>query len=478
MILKDPSRNKVISGGERAGKSATGGWEGFGHHIAESTLSPNEPSLYWLIGEDYEQCRGEFQYLLDYFTEVDLIAKNGIHFPREDQAILVTRMGGRFETKTAHDPRKLGVRAPNGIIGCEVGLWTPETWLRSRGRVAEKRGWQYLSGSFEYSFTTFFDMWTMGQSNNNRSVKSFSLPTYSNIAIYPGGINDPEILALKDWYPPDRFAERFEGIPSRPSGLVFKLASEQLHIQPLEFDPDKPVQLWVDPGFTHAYAVLCVQLYGRDVHVFDLIYVNRHTHSQIVDLCSRAPWWRSVDRVVMDRAGRQKNANGESAEQVWRKEGHKHIRTNYVKILDGIDRINSFLLPNAATGHPSVLIAPRCKGLLCELGIGPPPDGFRNMKAWRYPPDHGGHLASPLPLDEYNDACKALAYGLVDNFGYADDTRPPLGPMNYIKSSAQVDKLFPETPRQLGAWTRQAVPPSRSGLWQKPLTPESKRVKI
>lgn len=464
-IIQDTSRIKVVSGGERAGKSATGAWEAFGSHIAEATISSDQ-TLYWLVGEDYEQCRGEFQYLLDYFTEVDVIAPDGVHFPRQDQAILVTRMGGRFETKTAHDPRKLGVRAPNGILGCEVGLWTPETWLRARGRVAEKRGWEYLSGSFEDSFATFFDMWTLGQSANTQSVRSFSLPTATNTAIYPGGVNDPELLALKAYYPPDRFAERFEGIPSRPSGIVFKLASYSNHVHSTEWNADKPTQLWIDPGFTHPYAVLAVQLYNREVHIVDEIYASRQTHSQIIQECRRRPWWNSVEFVVMDRAGRQSSASGESGEKVWYLEGRKQVKMNFVKVMDGIDRINSFLLPNAVTGRPGIVIDPKCVGLLCELGLGPPPPEFKGMRAWRYAPTKGGHQASPTPMDEYNDACNALAYGLVENFGYADDTRPALGPMNYIKPAQEVPPL-PLTPKQIGAWHPQKTPPGRSGLWIK-----------
>lgn len=467
-ILSDPSRIKVVSGGERAGKSKVGGWEGYGHHIADISIEDDAtPTLYWLIGEDYEMCRGEFQYLVDFFTELDLVAKDGIHFPKQDQAILVTRMGGRFETKTAHDPRKLGVRAPNGVIGCEVGLWTNETWLRARGRVAEKRGWEYLSGSFENSYDMFFDMWTMGQSQNTHSIKSFSLPTNTNLAIYPGGANDPEILALKAFYPPDRFAERFEGIPSRPSGLVFKLASYSTHVAPLEWDKKKPIQLWIDPGSTHAYAVLAVQLYGQEVHVFDEIYVSRHTHSQVIDLCRKRPWWDSIEYVVMDRAGRQRNSNGESGEEVWKQEAMKRIHMNFVKVMDGIDRINTFLLPNPQTGKPGVIISPSCVGLLCELGLGPAPLEFKGMRGWSYPPQRGGHQTALVPIDEFNDACKALSYGLVDNFGYADDLRAPLGPLNYIKNAPPA-VLMPEKPHQIGAWTKQRIPTRQNGLWRIP----------
>jgi hypothetical protein len=100
------------------------------------------------------------------------------------------------------------------------------------------------------------------------------------------------------------------------------------------------------------------------------------------------------------------------------------------------------------------------------MGLGGAPDNFKSMKAWSYPPIIKGHQESRVPVDEFNDACKALAYGLVENFGYATDIRPPLGPMNYINPGVPAAPTIEQEIRAGGAWSRQTVPAGRTGLWK------------
>ena len=144
---------------------------------------------------------------------------------------------------------------------------------------------------------------------------------------------------------------------------------------------------------------------------------------------------------------------------------------NFIKEKDGIDRLNSFLLPDPASGEPRLQIAPKCEGLLCELGIGQPPSSFREMGPWRYAMHSSGREKSEKPIDEFNDSAKACYYGLIENFGYAGDYRPPAIVKNYLDKPDNAE-LWKPKPAVLHSGGERVVVGGfervNSGLWAHP----------
>ena len=116
-------------------------------------------------------------------------------------------------TKSARDPARLAGEAPDGILGCEAAQLPYDVFLRLRGRVAERRGWLWLSGTFEGSRGWYADHFSAWQAVNADGAASFSIPTWSNRALFPGGRADAEIEALEATYPAAVFRERFGGVP-------------------------------------------------------------------------------------------------------------------------------------------------------------------------------------------------------------------------------------------------------------------------
>lgn len=479
-IMLDATRFKLTAGGERAGKSQMAATEAYAKHYAATAYDAwrgdndaGKTYLYWLIGEDYSMTEGEFNHLHRFYLERDDVAD--VSMPKQGSWMLRTHTNAVYETKTASDERKLGVVAPDGVIGCEVGLWSEETWNRARGRAAEERAWFLATGSFENSLSSFARWHKRGLADNDLHLRSFALPTWTNIVKFPGGELDPEIIALRAFFPEDRFNERFAGIASTPQGLVFKLASEKL-VANVPLDPTRPVQLWVDPGHSHAYSVLAVQLYADMVNIFDEIYVRGQTHSGVIALCKQREWWKNVNKVVIDRAGKQTNANGASGETVWKREGGQQTVDNYVHIKDGIDRINTFLMPREQTGLPRLVIGESCVGLLAEMGLRKPPSGFVGFKPYSYATtNEGGVTKSDLPMDVYNDSCKALGYGLYETFGPTLAKTGFIAPFSYLTASKpmrEAQTVGPALPAEAGkheadTWLlRWDTRKTAAGLWQ------------
>ena len=423
--LYDPSRYKLVMGGVRAGKSLTGA----AYLAAHASMTSN--GLFWVVGTTYALSWFEFKQCLDLLVGICNLAET--HGSRENPPFsLTTRSGSTISSHSADDPRTLAGEAPHGIVGCEVGVWPEyETFLRVIERTSEKRGWLYLSGSFESSSGWLPEKFKQWQTENEDGGRSFSLPTHTNTVIYPGGENDPEILRLKAIYPENRFMERFMGVPCPPTGAVFPDFRATHHIRSAaEFTPELPVEIWIDPGY-NVYSVLAVQFRGEGrVSVIDELYLRGLTTEEIISLCTRKPWWKRVEGGVIDVAAKQHHAQ-RSVLEIWYNKAGITLRTVRVGIEDGIDRLHTFLRPNPLTGVPDLMVHPRCRGLISEFGAGVPP--LEGGGVYRYKTDEAGVSASDKPIDAHNHSIKALTYGLYFTFGAVSRKPAEMGPVSYMR---------------------------------------------
>lgn len=401
-----PARARLVAGGERGGKSYSAAME-----LVRECL--NESALYWIVGPTYQLARPEFSYVAEALARADMIEPGSLSQPQSGPCALRVRVyGARIETRSSDDPEKLAGVAPDGILMCEAAQQSYETFLRLRGRLAERRGWLWASGTFEGSYGWYADYWQRWQPDrdgvysNPDGGASFSLPAWSNLAIYPLGREDPEIQALARTYPADRFMERFGAVPCPPADLVFREFSHAEHVAATPFDAVHDVQLAIDPGWANAYAVLAVQVVGEQVRIIDEVYERGKTHAEVIGICKRRPWWESVTGGVIDVAAQQHPAD-RSALEVWREVAGWVPRCQAVKIEAGIDRTKTFLV-DPGTRRPRLVIDPRCVSTIKEFGL------------YRYKTDRESVPVSDLPIDQHNHALKALAYFLVDLFGAVD----------------------------------------------------------
>lgn len=406
----DTHRIREVAGGERSGKSYSSALDTFARMP--------EGNLFWLVAADYERTRAEFNYIIEAHekAKIRFTATKKI-----DPGELTNELGVRLVTKSAKDPRKLAMEAPDGILACEASQLDFETFLRLRGRLAEKRGWMLMSGTFESSLGWYVDLFNLGQTENTQDLKSFSIPTWTNLHIFPGGRTDPEILSLEAQFSKEWFQERFGGIPCPPKGLVFTDFRTNIHTgidKQFQFDPSEPVYIWIDPGFAHAYAILVAQKRDEEtVAIVDEVYETGFVTEDIITICRKKPWWNKIIGGAIDIAGKQHQAMS-SPMETWIKKTGIPLRAKKIRIQDGIERTKTSLKINPITNKPGIYINAQCKGLISELGGCPNPlTGATAVYQWRM--DSSNNVVGDVPDDKHNDACKALSYGLVDLFGYA-----------------------------------------------------------
>lgn len=408
-ILDSPYRFTLVAGGEQAGKSLMAS-----KYLLSRFAETEGKGLFWLVAADYERTRAEFEYLVDDFARLGLLKEAS---KRVDPGHLVLADGTRIETKSAKDPRTLAMRAPNGILGCEASQLDLETFYRLRGRCAPKRGWLFLSGTFEGSLGWYPQMFTAWANGADKDARAYSLPSYTNIHLYPGGATDPEILRLRDFSSDDFYMERIEGKPSPPQGLVFPEFRPDAHIADVEYEKDVPVHLWMDPGYAGAYAIEAIQVKGDQIQVIDEIYEQGLVTDDMIDIAMSRPWWPDVQFGVIDVGGTQHQAMASPAE-MWLNQAGLYLSSQKVRINEGTERLKGWLKIDSKTHAPRLVIAPHCHGILSEFGVVPNPfDG--QTRAYRWKTDRDGNIVGDVPEDKNNHGVKALIYGLVDRFGYA-----------------------------------------------------------
>ena len=415
-----PAKYKQIAGGERGGKSYSAAMELIArHHLG---------TLFWLVGPDYRLCRPEFRYLADFFTKIGAV-ENLIFPVSEFQPCYLRLKGGtEIQTLTARDAQKLAARAPDGIIGCEAAQLDYEVFLKMFGRLAETDGWMWLSGTFEHDsylswYAENFEKW---QSENLDNGASFSIPTWANRAIFPGGINDPKIIELRDKSPSEEwFLERYGGVPCPPATAVFKEFKYSTHVtskanfqpwrlgddgNPIERNGRKvpwPVEITIDPGYNGAYAVCAIQQDPPFVNVIDEVYRQYMAAPDIIAECKDRPWWQNVrDRGVIDIAGTQHQGLASHVE-VWQQLAGIALESAKVEIPIGIARMRTFLKVRPDVG-PLLRYSPSCKQSIKEYAL------------YQYKEVSEGKNTSEKPIDAYNHASKAVAYWLVARFGHVD----------------------------------------------------------
>lgn len=407
-------------GGERAGKSRLMGTEPT-LYVLEHADKPEK--LIWIVGGIYEMAKPEFSYAYEDLKKLGLVDKS--YLPRLG-SLEVQGPGYRMLTKSSDDVLRLAAEAPDFVLMCEVAQQTLEVFLRLRGRIAEKRGHLIAGGTFEGSLGWVPEYWRKWRYENEDGGVSFSIPTWSNTYIFPGGLDDPEIKALKATYPPAMFQERFGAEPCPPSTLVFPEFRWDIHTQEDIVDDwedfQGEIELAIDPGYNAPYAVLAIWRTDNMVRVVDEIYHRQMLGEHIIRMAQGKRWWRYVTGAVIDVEGR-KHAAQKSQIELWEELTGLHLRSQFVPIPDGISRYRSFL-DNPGYGEkadiigtpllsPRIVYDRRCENAITEHGKYKHRD-IKEGKSTAY---------AENPIDAHNHALKAMAYYLVDTFGYVPTLR-------------------------------------------------------
>ena len=376
---------------------------------------------YWLASNTLEDSEEEWAAIKQSFEERDLI----IDTDRDPPSIV---LGDGFRTrircKFTKGKQRIARVSPLGIIICEAGNVDDSAWEELWGRTTGYDAWMYITGSWEqhkhpWLLQKFLDWQVEGNEDDGRS---FSLPTYANLKLFPEGKQDPKIQRMiKDKEDDPWVLERIEGKPAPARGRVYPQVRADFHlIREYEYRPDLPVHLWHDPGHW-TNACLVMQHHSRCLWFFDSLWLQETTTEQLIRRARQRDWWKNENKIlIVDPQYATQHHGTRSIEELWWEEGS--IRARKVErqkdVVAGIHRVQDYLQPDPDTQGPQMVFHARfCLGILSEFGIvGRPPRG--EMRPYKWELDADGFPIGKLPIDKDNDGCDALRIGIVATFGY------------------------------------------------------------
>lgn len=391
------------------------------------SLQIDKAGEYWFVGPDYRQARAEFTYMLNAFRVLGMVVGEPSMPLAETSPWSFEITGGTiFKTRTSSDISKLASFTVNGAVICEANQQEEMVFLKLMGRASQTKGCVILSGTIEKGLPWYIRMYKRWQGENVLGAKSWSLPTWSNIDVYPGGRQNPELMQLEATYPPDLFMERFGAEPRKTEGVVIRAFDIAKHVRRLVADPKLPVELWIDPG-QHCYAIWFVQVWGLYTYCLDRIYARNRIVHDIIPEAMGNPLWKYINPQtagVIDNAGKQHHAN-KSQVDLWREIAGIHLRSQYIMLDDTINTVNFRLGSNNVHHEPLVYFNDHMRSDVGADGMAL--DVLAEFDLWKWPERlHEAESNTPVkPVDRNNDAIKALGYGLVDHFGLYSE-RPAL----------------------------------------------------
>ena len=440
-VIHDDHMTIFTSGGEQGGKS-----EGTSMDATDATLAfigeygdRAAGEVGWIVADSYELTRTEYDNMGVWLSVLPFPVKVSKRIdPGEIEITLPAGGVFKIKTRSANDANTLRAESPVFVLVGEASLLSYDAYLRLVSRVARSRsqfpgyGGIIMGSTFEGSVGWLPTLWSKWQSvavQEGQNVKSMSLPSGSNVFVYKGGMEDEILLQLKEDLPDAAYKERVLAIPSPPSGRVHQSFDPTIHIQDAKYDPDLPLLIGMDPGYSgrsSTYAVEVVQkrpLQCDNQHFWVIpdgeIFQRELVAEQIVGIAKNRYWWKNDSKTaVIDIAGKAHAGAMESNTELWMRLSGLILMNQKVNIRPGIDRLESLLMVCPLCHEPYLVFDPSAKGVISELGGGVNPfDDQVHVYSWQK--DREGNVSSSVPRDEYCDGIKALTYLFVNQFGYA-----------------------------------------------------------
>ncbi|MBN1765499.1 MAG: hypothetical protein JW860_09605 [Sedimentisphaerales bacterium] len=186
---------------------------------------------------------------------------------------------------------------------------------------------------------------------------------------------------------------------------VFGEFDPRVHVRKIGYNPNLPLYRSIDFGFSNPTACLFIQVnkainevYIIDEHVQNKIALDEQ--ARIIQ--EKVPY--PVAATYCDPAGNQRSIITGTAVTYEMATLGIPCRTRHSKILDGVEKIRSFLKP--ASGHPRLFIAPKCQNLI------------RAFQCLHFKRQNGILQESPEKDGVHDHVIDALRYFFINHFQY------------------------------------------------------------
>ena len=428
-ILRSKKRTNLICGGIRGSKS----WTAKTYFWSRQDWT--RPQKFWIGANTYPLTKTMFNYIKDDARRLGILEAKGTT-DRWDPGMIVLVNGTTIETRSGTQPEAWASEAVDGIIIDEAAQCDPDLYYRSMERLAEKRGWLLMVGTLEESrgwYDKLYEVWR----NGTEDAQSWSLPTWDNTYLFPEGRQDPEILRMEREMPPDVFKTRCGGEPVPPVGLVFPEFRPDVHVERTDWNPDLPVLMGVDPGYSDSCAYEFFQEVDGQLRGFFEVWERSHTVDWVIDYIQDQEFFKVSTAAdgpgfyaASDIYGGQHH-HDRTIIEVWQQKTGIHLHSKKIRDVNDVDaQIHRYLAFDPIWERPRVVFDPSMKGILSNFGIGAEPHD-NVYRSYRWDMTRDGQIVGSKPKDANNHGVKAFGYLLVNKFGFADNQFRQQIPVKY-----------------------------------------------
>lgn len=292
-IHYDGHRHRALSNGRRWGKTYLGAKEVEPTCFVKNRLG--EPQRGWIIGPNYSDCEKEFRIIYNSLKAlgVDDVSTKFTNNVENGNMVIKTNWGWALECRSAAHPESLVGEGLDFVLLVEAGRLHRRTFTEYvRPALSDKRGWSIMSGVPEIASDTSLLYWgyTKGIDHVNKPWRSWRMPSWTNNIVFPGGRNDPEILEAEDDLTEEEFRRQYGGEFVDRVGRVMVEWDDQVHLAPLDYNPELPLYAAVDYGWTNWWVWLWIQVdhWGK-VYVIREHYFKHRDTQDIAQELKRHP---------------------------------------------------------------------------------------------------------------------------------------------------------------------------------------------
>jgi hypothetical protein len=317
-VHRSKARHRVGSMGRRFGKSVIGGHELTleaiaTHHMQSRLRDAGHRREFWIVGPEYTDAEKEFRVFYNDLARMHMpFDRPGTYNNPESGDMVVSLWGGLFlvHAKSAKYPATLVGEGLSGVVLSEAAKLKQSVWTKYiRPTLADFKGWSlWLSTPEGKNF--FYEAWQRGQDPNQPAWDSWRMPSWVNNHVFPEGATpegitamlefmrkgeltpdvqrtldvDPEVIDMAMEMTEEKFNQEIAADFTEFVGRVFKDFDEEVHVRDLKYDPDLPLYLACDYGWTNPFVMLFIQ-----VDVWDNVYViaeYRATRKDINDIAA------------------------------------------------------------------------------------------------------------------------------------------------------------------------------------------------
>ena len=320
------ARHRVNAAGRREGKSQVGGHELMPEVYKalfrkEALAEQGIRQEYWIVGPNYSDSEKEFRVFYNDCKRLKLPFDHpGTYYNARSGDMTVTMWDGLFvvTAKSAAKPETLVGEGLHGVVMAEAAKMKESTWVKYiRPTLADFNGWSLWNSTPE-GRNWFHDLWKLGQDPHRRDWESWRHPSWVNPHVYPLGATDegieflqyleerrqpitpeaiiesgvdPEIAALLLDLTEATFNQEIACKFTEYAGRVYKDWDEELHVRDLEVDPNWPVYVAVDYGWTNPNVALVIQVDPfENVNILGEYYQEERTEQEFANDCLIDPY--------------------------------------------------------------------------------------------------------------------------------------------------------------------------------------------